>query len=120
MIGAAVMVGRIAVERDPLWALQNPVVVAVGGCGHTQCLVVRKRYRRIPDVLINGQPPEAKRASALPLSHRRGIGRLFGKGICPMIGSSSVPADACRSGACLRIAAAARSKAAFACSSVPR
>src|SRR5258708_4801430 len=38
----------------------------------------------------------------------RGIGRFFGKGICPAIDRS--PADACASGNCLRIAAAARSK----------
>lgn len=44
-------------------------------------------------------------------------GRLFGKGICSAVGGLLAPVDACRSGARLRIAAAARSKAAFASSS---
>jgi hypothetical protein len=51
------------------------------------------------------------------LSYGRGIGRFFGNGICPVIGGSSVPADACAFSARLRIAAAARWKAAAACSS---
>jgi hypothetical protein len=48
-------------------------------------------------------------------SHRRGIGRLFGNGICPVIGGSSAAASAFS--ARLRIAAAARWKAAVARSS---
>jgi len=39
------------------------------------------------------------------LSYGRGIGRFFGNGICPVIGGSSVPADACAFSARLRIAA---------------
>jgi hypothetical protein len=40
-----------------------------------------------------GQPPESKTHRLRSLSHGRGIGRLFGNGICPVIGGSS--ADAC-------------------------
>ena len=46
-----------------------------------------------------------------------GIGRLFGKGTCPGIGSSLIRADACAFGNCLRIILEARLKAAAACSS---
>jgi hypothetical protein len=66
------------------------------------------------------QGPHAVRQSSEPnacQSHWRGIGRLFGKGICSAVGGSLTPTDACNSGACLRIAAAARSKTAFASSS---
>jgi hypothetical protein len=59
----------------------------------------------------------AKMHQRASLSHGRGIGRLFGNGICPVIGGSSVPADACAYCARLRIAAAARWKAAAACCS---
>jgi hypothetical protein len=45
-------------------------------------------------------------------SHGREIGRFFGKGICPVIGSSLVLTDACASVARLRIAVAACWKAA--------
>jgi hypothetical protein len=41
------------------------------------------------------QPPDPKRTNGVPWSHGRGIGRLFGKGICPVIGRSLVPTDAC-------------------------
>jgi len=49
--------------------------------------------------------------SAVSLRGHRGIGRLFGNGICPVIGGSPVLADASAYDARLRIASAARSKA---------
>jgi len=51
------------------------------------------------------------------VSHRRGIGRLFGNGICPPIGGSFALADACAFGARFRMASAALWKAATAWSS---
>jgi hypothetical protein len=59
----------------------------------------------------------SKLISQRHVSHGRGSGRFFGKGICSAVGGSLTPTDACNSGACLRIAAAARSKTAFASSS---
>jgi hypothetical protein len=56
----------------------------------------------------------SKSISQRHVSHGSGSGRLFGKGICSAVGGSLTPTDACDSGACLRIAAAARSKTAFA------
>jgi hypothetical protein len=41
------------------------------------------------------------------------VADAFGKGICSAVGVSLAPAEACRSGARLRIAAAARSKVYF-------
>ena len=54
------------------------------------------------------------------VSHRRGIGRLFGNGICPPIGGSFALADACAFGARFRMASAALWKAATAWSSALR
>src|ERR1019366_6994680 len=68
-------------------------------------------------VLIQAQLAVESKDRRRSWSHWRGIGCLFGKGICPVIGSSLVPADACASGARLRIAVAACLKAFATCSS---
>lgn len=53
----------------------------------------------------------------VPQGNQRAIGRLLGNGIGPVMGGSSLPADARVSGARLRIASAAFWKAAAASSS---
>ena len=70
------------------------------------------------------QPVRRDQALHLPTQSRamwlydqRAIGRLLGNGIGPVMGNSSLPADARVLGARLRIASAAFWKAAAACSS---
>ena len=65
------------------------------------------------------EPPNSKLTAGF-VSHRRGIGRLFGNGICPPIGGSFALADACAFGARFRMASAALWKAATAWSSALR
>ena len=69
--------------------------------------------------LMKSEPPNSKLTAGF-VSHRRGIGRLFGNGICPPIGGSFALADACAFGARFRMASAALWKAATAWSSALR
>ena len=74
-----------------------------------------------PHALVpTGVAADEVRASQLAealVSHRRGIGRLFGNGICPAMGGLSALADACAFGARFRMASAALWKATIAWSS---